>query len=162
MSKFRLKFDCFLLILFLLCRYGTQSVTISKFIPYIATLLSDQSSAVRDTACSTLVELYKHVGERLRKDLQKKNLIPSTRLPALLAKFDEVKEAGELLPTAVTAMERKYRSFLITHADNFKRNDYIMTNIEQFNQIIKVDYVAQYSGLRFFDTWFFCYSPISS
>lgn len=89
-------------------RHGTQSVTISKFIPYIATLLSDQSGTVRDTAFSTLIELYKHVGERLRKDLQKKNLIPPTRLPALLARFDEVKQAGELLPTASTAMERKY------------------------------------------------------
>lgn len=79
--------------------------------PYIATLLSDQSATVRDTAFSTLIELYKHVGEKLRKDLQKKNLIPATKLPALLARFDEVKEAGELLPTASTSLECKYIIF---------------------------------------------------
>lgn len=88
-------------------------MTISKFIPYIATLLSDQSATVRDTAFSTLVDLYKHVGERLRKDLQKKNLVPSTKLPALLARFDEVREAGELLSTACTSVESKsHRCFI--------------------------------------------------
>lgn len=89
------------------CRHGTHSVSISKFIPYIAALLSDQSASVRDTAFSTLIELYKHVGEKLRKDLEKKKLVPPTKLPALLARFEEVKEAGELLPTASTSLECK-------------------------------------------------------
>lgn len=102
------------LLLFCFCqnRHGTQTVTISKFIPYVAALLSDQSASVRDTAFSTLVDLYKHVGEKLRKDLQKKNLIPPTKLPALLGRFDEVREAGELLPTACTSVECKYELFL--------------------------------------------------
>ncbi|XP_025829154.1 CLIP-associating protein isoform X2 [Agrilus planipennis] len=84
--------------------HGAQSVTLSKFIPQIVKLLSDPTSPVRDTAFITLVDLYKHVGEKLRIDLQKRNLVPPSRLPALLARFDEVRKAGDLLPTASTIM----------------------------------------------------------
>lgn len=108
MSVSSLNFVWFLQVFQFFFRHGTHSVTISKFIPYIATLLSDQSATVRDTAFSTLVDLYKHVGEKLKKDIQKKNLIPPTKLPALLARFEEVKEAGELLPTASTSLECKW------------------------------------------------------
>lgn len=90
-------------------RHGAQSISLSKFIPGIVKLLSDPTSSVRDTAFSTVVELYKHIGERLRMDLQRKNLIPAARLPALMQRFDEVKEAGELLFTAV-ANDRKLTS----------------------------------------------------
>ncbi|XP_031328724.1 CLIP-associating protein-like isoform X4 [Photinus pyralis] len=85
--------------------HGAQSVTLSKFISYIVKLLSDPTATVRDTAFSTLVDLYKHVGEKLKVDLQRRNLVPSTRLPALLLRFDEVKSAGELLPTACCALD---------------------------------------------------------
>lgn len=81
--------------------HGAQSISLSKFIPGIVKLLSDPTSSVRDTAFSTVVELYKHIGERLRMDLQRKNLVPAARLPVLMQRFDEVKEAGELLFTAV-------------------------------------------------------------
>ncbi|VEN50081.1 unnamed protein product, partial [Callosobruchus maculatus] len=81
--------------------YGTQSLSLSKFIPDIAGLLSDPTPAVRDTAFSTLVELYRHVGERLRIDLQRKQLVPASKWPALNARFDEAKLADDLLPTAV-------------------------------------------------------------
>lgn len=85
--------------------HGAHSVTLSKFIPYIVKLLFDPTATVRDTAFSTLVDLYKHVGEKLKVDLQRRNLVPSTRLPALLARFDEVKSAGELLPTACCSLD---------------------------------------------------------
>lgn len=83
-------------------------MTLSKFIPHIVKLLSDPTATVRDTAFSTLVDLYKHVGEKLRLDIQKRNLVPASRLPNLLARFDEVKNAGELLPTATSNMECKF------------------------------------------------------
>lgn len=83
-------------------------MTLSKFIPHIVKLLSDPTATVRDTAFSTLIDLYKHVGEKLRVDIQKRNLVPASRLPHLLARFDEVKNAGELLPTATSNMECKY------------------------------------------------------
>lgn len=82
------------------CRHGAQSITISKFIPSVAKLLSDPTATVRDTAFSTVVELYKHIGERLRMDLQRKNIVPAAKLPGLLARFDEVKAGGEMLRSA--------------------------------------------------------------
>lgn len=85
--------------------HGAQSVTLNKFIPHIVKLLSDPTGTVRDTAFSTLVDLYKHVGEKLRADLQRRNLVPSARLPALQVRFDEVRAAGELLPTASTGID---------------------------------------------------------
>ncbi|CAH1986214.1 unnamed protein product [Acanthoscelides obtectus] len=81
--------------------YGTNSLSLSKFIPDIAGLLSDPTPSVRDTAFNTLVELYRHVGERLRIDLQRKQLVPASKWSALTARFDEAKLAEELLPTAV-------------------------------------------------------------
>lgn len=86
----------------ILNEHGSQSIHLSKFIPSIVKLLSDPTATVRDIAFSTIVELYKHIGERLRIDLQRKNIVPAAKLPALLARFDEVKENGELLQSAIT------------------------------------------------------------
>ena len=55
-----------------LCRYGAQVFVFSRFLPSIVGLLSDPTAPVRDAAFSTLVEIYKYVGERVRVDLQKK------------------------------------------------------------------------------------------
>ncbi|KAI5634701.1 CLIP-associating protein [Phthorimaea operculella] len=49
---------------------------------------------------SLLVDMYRHVGERLRSDLKKKELVPAAKLQILEAKFDEAREAGLMLPTA--------------------------------------------------------------
>ncbi|XP_056638130.1 CLIP-associating protein isoform X3 [Diorhabda sublineata] len=80
--------------------YGAQSLTLNKFIPEIVNLLSDPTVTVRDTAFNTLVDLYKHVGEKLRIDLQKRNIVPQAKWNVLSVKFDEVKARGELLPSA--------------------------------------------------------------
>ncbi|XP_063908195.1 CLIP-associating protein isoform X7 [Zophobas morio] len=80
--------------------HGAQSLTLSRFIPDIVKLLSDPTSTVRDTAFNTLVDLYKHVGEKLRVDLQRRNIVPPAKWQALSARFDEVKDSGELLLTA--------------------------------------------------------------
>lgn len=81
-------------------RHGTQSLTLNKFIPDIVNLLSDPTATVRDTAFSTLVDLYKHVGDKLRIDLQKRNIVPQSKWPTLSQRFDEAKARGELLPSA--------------------------------------------------------------
>ncbi|XP_030763283.1 CLIP-associating protein 1-A isoform X3 [Sitophilus oryzae] len=88
--------------------HGAHSLTLSKFIPDIVNLLSDPTSSVRDTAFSTLVDLYKHVGEKLRVDLQKRNLVPQAKWPALAARFEEVKNNEELLPTATKNIELNF------------------------------------------------------
>ncbi|CAG2062336.1 unnamed protein product [Timema podura] len=59
--------------------HGPQSLSISRLIAPIVKLLSDPMSPVRDTAFNTLVEIYRHVGERLRSDLQRKHAVPSSR-----------------------------------------------------------------------------------
>ncbi|XP_071053520.1 CLIP-associating protein isoform X4 [Onthophagus taurus] len=85
--------------------HGAQTVSLNKLIPHIVKLLSDSTVTVRDTAFSTMVDLYKHVGDKLRIDIQRRNLIPTAKLPVLLARFEEVKSAGELLPTAATNID---------------------------------------------------------
>ncbi|KAI1237302.1 hypothetical protein IHE44_0014567 [Lamprotornis superbus] len=60
---------------------GAQSLTLSKIVPHICNLLGDPNSQVRDAAINSLVEIYRHVGERVRADLSKKGL-PQSRWQA--------------------------------------------------------------------------------
>uniref|UniRef100_A0A8D3DKI0 TOG domain-containing protein n=1 Tax=Scophthalmus maximus TaxID=52904 RepID=A0A8D3DKI0_SCOMX len=62
--------------------FGSQSLTLSKIVPHICNLLGDPTSQVRDGAMSCLVEIYRHVGERVRMDLGKKGL-PQSRFRPL-------------------------------------------------------------------------------
>uniref|UniRef100_A0A8C5JRH6 Cytoplasmic linker associated protein 1 n=1 Tax=Junco hyemalis TaxID=40217 RepID=A0A8C5JRH6_JUNHY len=61
---------------------GAQSLTLSKIVPHICNLLGDPNSQVRDAAINSLVEIYRHVGERVRADLSKKGL-PQSRMFAI-------------------------------------------------------------------------------
>ncbi|XP_021373909.1 CLIP-associating protein 1-like isoform X9 [Mizuhopecten yessoensis] len=79
--------------------YGARCLTLSKIVPNIRKLLDDQNSQVRETAINTLVEIYRHVGEKVRSDLLKKG-ISQQRLNQIFAKFDEVKMSGNMLATA--------------------------------------------------------------
>jgi len=80
--------------------FGANCITISKIVPMIVKLLSDPNVQVRHKAFEILVDLYKHVGEKLRVDIQKKYTIPQGKMTDLMNKFDEAKAAGDLLPTA--------------------------------------------------------------
>uniref|UniRef100_A0A669D0E3 Cytoplasmic linker associated protein 1 n=1 Tax=Oreochromis niloticus TaxID=8128 RepID=A0A669D0E3_ORENI len=60
--------------------YLTLSLTLSKIVPHICSLLGDPTSQVRDGAMNCLVEIYRHVGERVRIDLGKKGLPQSRTL----------------------------------------------------------------------------------
>uniref|UniRef100_A0A663N5Q1 Cytoplasmic linker associated protein 1 n=1 Tax=Athene cunicularia TaxID=194338 RepID=A0A663N5Q1_ATHCN len=62
---------------------GAQSLTLSKIVPHICNLLGDPNSQVRDAAINSLVEIYRHVGERVRADLSKKGL-PQSRMFAIM------------------------------------------------------------------------------
>uniref|UniRef100_A0A671MC03 CLIP-associating protein 1-like n=1 Tax=Sinocyclocheilus anshuiensis TaxID=1608454 RepID=A0A671MC03_9TELE len=48
---------------------GYCSLTLSKIVPHICNLLGDPTSQVRDAAMNCLVEIYRHVGEKVRIDL---------------------------------------------------------------------------------------------
>lgn len=80
--------------------FGVGCVTISKFVPMIIKLLCDPNVQVRQKAFDTLVDLYKHIGEKLRIDLQQKYIIPQSKLIDLMNKFDEAKASGNLKSTA--------------------------------------------------------------
>uniref|UniRef100_A0A8B9LWX6 Cytoplasmic linker associated protein 1a n=1 Tax=Astyanax mexicanus TaxID=7994 RepID=A0A8B9LWX6_ASTMX len=76
--------------------YGAQGLTLSKIVPHICNLLGDPTSQVRDSAMNCLVEIYRHVGERVRVDLSKKGL-PQSRLNVIFARFDEVQRSGNMI-----------------------------------------------------------------
>uniref|UniRef100_A0A8C1VK19 Cytoplasmic linker associated protein 2 n=1 Tax=Cyprinus carpio TaxID=7962 RepID=A0A8C1VK19_CYPCA len=59
--------------------YGAQPLSLSKFVPHLCSLTGDQNPQVREAAMTSLVEVYRHVGEKVRIDLNKRDL-PSARL----------------------------------------------------------------------------------
>ncbi|XP_053084610.1 CLIP-associating protein 2 isoform X27 [Pangasianodon hypophthalmus] len=75
--------------------YGAQPLSLSKFVPHLCTLTGDQNPQVRETAITALVEVYRHVGERVRADLGKRGL-PAARLQTILGRFDEVLNSGNM------------------------------------------------------------------
>ncbi|XP_014403387.1 PREDICTED: CLIP-associating protein 1 isoform X7 [Myotis brandtii] len=75
---------------------GAHTLTLNKIVPHICNLLGDPNSQVRDAAINSLVEIYRHVGERVRADLSKKGL-PQSRLNLIFTKFDEVQKSGNMI-----------------------------------------------------------------
>ncbi|XP_067281278.1 CLIP-associating protein 2 isoform X36 [Pseudorasbora parva] len=75
--------------------FGAQPLSLSKFVPHLCSLTGDQNPQVREASMSTLVEVYRHVGERVRVDLSKRDL-PSARLQTILSRFDEVLNSGNM------------------------------------------------------------------
>ncbi|XP_021695277.1 CLIP-associating protein isoform X2 [Aedes aegypti] len=82
--------------------YGTQSLSVKTYIQPIVLLLGDPAPTVRDAAVQTLVEIYKHVGDKLRIDLRKRD-VPAAKFIILEQKFDETKNDGLLLPSAISS-----------------------------------------------------------
>ncbi|XP_072435962.1 CLIP-associating protein 1a isoform X5 [Chiloscyllium punctatum] len=95
-KNFRTREGICLCLISTLNAYGAHSLTLSKIVPHICNLLGDPNSQVRDAAINSLVEIYKHVGERVRADLHKKGL-PQSRLNVIFAKFDEVQKSGNMI-----------------------------------------------------------------
>ncbi|XP_039536978.1 CLIP-associating protein 2 isoform X12 [Pimephales promelas] len=75
--------------------FGAQPLSLSKFVPHLCSLTGDQNPQVREAAISSLVEVYRHVGEKVRVDLIKRDL-PSARLQTILSRFDEVLNSGNM------------------------------------------------------------------
>ncbi|GBP40250.1 CLIP-associating protein [Eumeta japonica] len=84
----------------LLETHGAAELQLRSAVPNLASMLGDPSASVRESAQQLLVDVYRHVGERLRQDLKKKELVPAQKLALLEQKFDETREAGLLLSTA--------------------------------------------------------------
>ncbi|KAM6422270.1 CLIP-associating protein 2 isoform 2-T2 [Rhynochetos jubatus] len=81
--------------------YGAQPLILSKLVPHLCTALGDSNSQVRDAAILAIVEVYRHVGEKVRVDLTKRG-IPPGRLQTIFAKFDEVRNSGNMILSSIT------------------------------------------------------------
>ncbi|XP_010000002.1 PREDICTED: CLIP-associating protein 2 isoform X2 [Chaetura pelagica] len=80
--------------------YGAQPLTLSKLVPHLCTAFGDSNSQVRDAAILAIVEVYRHVGEKVRIDLAKRG-IPPGRLQTIFAKFDEVRNSGNMILSSI-------------------------------------------------------------
>ncbi|XP_074542494.1 CLIP-associating protein 2 isoform X29 [Halichoeres trimaculatus] len=78
-----------------LSTYGAQPLSLSKLVPHLCTLTGDQNPQVREASITTLVDVYRHVGERVRADLGKRGL-PAARLQTLFSRFDEALNSGNM------------------------------------------------------------------
>ncbi|XP_066101506.1 CLIP-associating protein 2 isoform X2 [Saccopteryx bilineata] len=76
--------------------FGAQPLVLSKLVPHLCILFGDSNSQVRDAAVSAVVEIYRHVGEKVRGDLSKR-AVPPARLEIIFAKFDEVQNSGGMI-----------------------------------------------------------------
>uniref|UniRef100_A0A3P9MLE1 Cytoplasmic linker associated protein 2 n=1 Tax=Oryzias latipes TaxID=8090 RepID=A0A3P9MLE1_ORYLA len=77
-----------------LSTYGAQSLSLSKLVPHLCSLTGDQNPQVREAATNTLVDVYRHVGDRVRADLGKRGL--PAQLQAIFARFDEALNSGNM------------------------------------------------------------------
>ncbi|XP_032853297.2 CLIP-associating protein 2 isoform X21 [Tyto alba] len=81
--------------------YGAQPLILSKLVPHLCTAFGDSNSQVRDAAILAIVEVYRHVGEKVRIDLSKRG-VPPGRLQTIFAKFDEVKNSGNMILSSIS------------------------------------------------------------
>ncbi|XP_074939615.1 CLIP-associating protein 2 isoform X5 [Phalacrocorax aristotelis] len=81
--------------------YGAQPLILSKLVPHLCTVFGDSNSQVRDAAILAIVEVYRHVGEKVRIDLTKRG-IPPGRLQTIFAKFDEVRNSGNMILSSIS------------------------------------------------------------
>ncbi|XP_054241179.1 CLIP-associating protein 2 isoform X15 [Indicator indicator] len=81
--------------------YSAQPLVLSKLVPHLCTAFGDSNSQVRDAAILAIVEIYRHVGEKVRIDLTKRG-IPPGRLQTIFAKFDEVRNSGNMILSSVS------------------------------------------------------------
>ncbi|XP_019888985.1 CLIP-associating protein 1-A isoform X4 [Ooceraea biroi] len=99
----KLREEALILLTTTLNEHGADEMALSGAIPSIVKLLSDPSEKVRETSLNTLADIYRHVGERLRVDLQRKHNVPQPKMLQLIEKFEQLKAAGDLLPLAMSS-----------------------------------------------------------
>ncbi|XP_014843154.1 PREDICTED: CLIP-associating protein 2 isoform X17 [Poecilia mexicana] len=75
--------------------YGAQPLSLSKLVPHLCSLTGDQNPQVREASITTLVDVYRHVGEKVRADLGKRGL-PAARLQTIFARFDDALNSGNM------------------------------------------------------------------
>ncbi|XP_047460963.1 CLIP-associating protein 2 isoform X27 [Mugil cephalus] len=78
-----------------LSTFGAQTLSLSKIVPHLCSLSGDQNPQVREASITALVDVYRHVGERVRADVGKRGL-PAARLQTIFARFDEALNSGNM------------------------------------------------------------------
>uniref|UniRef100_A0A8C5U246 Cytoplasmic linker associated protein 2 n=1 Tax=Malurus cyaneus samueli TaxID=2593467 RepID=A0A8C5U246_9PASS len=81
--------------------YGAQPLILSKLVPHLCIAFGDSNSQVRDAAILAIVQVYRHVGEKVRIDLTKRG-IPPGRLQTIFAKFDEIRNSDNMILSSVS------------------------------------------------------------
>ena len=66
-----------------------RAVPLADVVPLVAKLLNDQQPAVRTAAMEALVEVYRIVGDKLKRDLEKHKIRPA-QMKQLSDRFDEI------------------------------------------------------------------------
>ncbi|XP_034096805.1 CLIP-associating protein 2 isoform X45 [Gymnodraco acuticeps] len=94
-KNFRSREGICLCLIATLSTYGAQPLSLSKLVPHLCTLTGDQNPQVREASIAALVDVYRHVGERVRADLGKRGL-PAARLQTLFSRFDEALSSGNM------------------------------------------------------------------
>ncbi|XP_078581911.1 CLIP-associating protein 1-B-like isoform X3 [Branchiostoma floridae x Branchiostoma japonicum] len=122
--NFRVREEVLICLVATINTFGAGSLTLSKIVPHICKLLGDPNSAVRDMAINSLVEIYRHVGEKVRVDLSKKG-IPSSRLSVIFQKFDEVKQSGRMLAVSSSSSLRSSSSGDGDETDSAKNRPFL-------------------------------------
>ncbi|CAB0041588.1 unnamed protein product [Trichogramma brassicae] len=102
----KLREEALILLTTTLNEHGADEMALSGAIPSIVKLLSDPTEKVRETAMNTLTDIYRHVGDRLRVDLQRKHNVPQAKLALLVEKFDQLRASGDMLPQARSADDK--------------------------------------------------------
>lgn len=83
--------------------FDSPRLHVSSYVSTIVALLSDATPAVREAATNTMVEIYKHVGDRLRIDLRRKHDVAPAKLAALMFLFDQVRDAGQMMASSMSS-----------------------------------------------------------
>ncbi|MEQ2250808.1 CLIP-associating protein 1-A, partial [Ilyodon furcidens] len=93
-----------------LSTYGAQPLSLSKLVPHLCSLTGDQNPQVREASITTLVDVYRHVGEKVRADLGKRGL------PA--ARVFRAQSDPSLLPIALPLPCVRFELQSALHADS--------------------------------------------
>lgn len=80
-----------------LTKFGQTSMKISAMLPKMLPLLADQNGQVREACACALTEVYRHVGERVRRDIERNSKAPQAKLQALFDRFDAVAATGTMI-----------------------------------------------------------------
>ncbi|XP_078662441.1 CLIP-associating protein 1-B-like isoform X39 [Branchiostoma floridae x Branchiostoma belcheri] len=143
--NFRVREEVLICLVATINTFGAGSLTLSKIVPHICKLLGDPNSAVRDMAINSLVEIYRHVGEKVRVDLSKKG-IPSSRLSVIFQKFDEVKQSGRMLAVSSSSSLRSSSSGDGDETDSAKNRPFIYWSRHMYD--LPYMMVARMSGAK--------------